>query len=988
MKNEQAAMIKKNVKYTITLALLVAACFLTGCSISFDPPEQSAPVEAGYGRLTIGFTGGQERTVYPSKTFDNYAYTFTRDGGSPQDITPAGGLFTLETGAWTVEVKAYVGVVDAANLAASGTAAFTITEDFTTNVTVILHANETTGSGTFTFAIQFPAGANVETLTLQKLPDLTPNVTLNPAPETASVSGSATNVPAGFYLLTVKLSSGGKQAGLTEAVHIKDKLSTEYTFDFTDDKFYIPAVVTIAAIGGVAAPATGGSPATAITETAQYTGAVTWSDNPVVFAASTTYTATITLTAKTGFTLQGVAADFFTVEGATPVNNPANSGVVTAVFPATAVPIDSPTQGLQFQFIPDSFSYRVIGIGTATDSAINIPSTHNDGNNGEHPVTEIGASAFANADLTGITIPENITTIGAGAFTGCNNLTNITINTDKVTSYNGSAFTNTNNWRTIFPAEGLSVTFNADIGDYAFSGNPDTTKLTSVTIGSGVTSIGERAFFQCAGIISITLPSSLTSIGSRAFYGCKGITDITIPASVTSFDEGAFYQSGLISITLPNTLTSISNSAFYQCSSLASITIPASVMTIGQQAFYGCTNLIGVAFEGNGITGTNFGTNAFPQGSGSGDNLKTAYQNPANGGAGTYTRVSGGDTWTKQSVQTSTPAAADYTFGNLEQVAGSVTAVTITRRTDIPTSTGAVSNIRYNNSPTLPTAAGIYAVTFDVVAATGWNAASGLSAGTLIVVVPTFNDIAEFSAWLDAQPSNLPSAPYTVKLNVSDLGGIANMLTSSGKNISLDLSGSDIDSIGANAFRNCTNLTGISIPENVASIGTDAFTGCNNLTDITINTDKVTSINGATIPENTFNMGLQLATIFPADGLSVTFNANIGNMAFFKCDRLTSITIAEGVTRIGSSAFEQCANLASVSIAASVTTIVSLAFYNCDSLVSVTFEGTIPSSEFSNASGFPGDLRAKFYATDTANGTPGTYTRASTSATAWTKQTP
>jgi len=251
-----------------------------------------------------------------------------------------------------------------------------------------------------------------------------------------------------------------------------------------------------------------------------------------------------------------------------------------------------------------------------------------------------------------------------------------------------------------------------------------------------------------------------------------------------------------------------------------------------------------------------------------------------------------------------------------------------------------------------------------------------------------FTNAADFTTWLADQQPNSSSNPYKVKLNVSDLGGVGTALSANNtKYVSLDLSGSTgVTEIASNAFLSCTGLTGISIPENVASIGAGAFTGCNNLTDITINTDKVTSINGATIPENTFNMGLQLATIFPADGLSVTFNANIGNFAFFKCDRLTSITIAEGVTRIGSSAFEQCVNLASVSISASVTTIVNNAFYTCDSLVSVTFEGTIPSSEFSNASGFPGDLRAKFYATDTANGTPGTYTRASTSATAWTKQ--
>jgi hypothetical protein len=87
---------------------------------------------------------------------------------------------------------------------------------------------------------------------------------------------------------------------------------------------------------GVAKPVAGSAAVTTITATSQYTGAVTWA--PALtdgkFAVSTAYTATITLTAKEGFTFEGVAANFFTVANAT-ATNPANSGVVTAVFPAT-----------------------------------------------------------------------------------------------------------------------------------------------------------------------------------------------------------------------------------------------------------------------------------------------------------------------------------------------------------------------------------------------------------------------------------------------------------------------------------------------------------------------------------------------------------------------------------------------------------------------------------------------------------------------------
>jgi hypothetical protein len=99
-----------------------------------------------------------------------------------------------------------------------------------------------------------------------------------------------------------------------------------------------PTAVSIKAIPGVTPPVTGATPVTAITETAQYTGTVSWSPASSTFTGPVVYTATITLTAKPGFTLSGVTANFFTVAGATTMSNAANSGVVTAAFPATAAP--------------------------------------------------------------------------------------------------------------------------------------------------------------------------------------------------------------------------------------------------------------------------------------------------------------------------------------------------------------------------------------------------------------------------------------------------------------------------------------------------------------------------------------------------------------------------------------------------------------------------------------------------------------------------
>jgi hypothetical protein len=94
--------------------------------------------------------------------------------------------------------------------------------------------------------------------------------------------------------------------------------------------------ISVAAISGVTAPVQGATPVTTTTAGTGYTGTVSWSGSPATYALATTYTATITLTPTSGYTLTGVAANFFTVAGATTDTNSANSGVITAVFPATA----------------------------------------------------------------------------------------------------------------------------------------------------------------------------------------------------------------------------------------------------------------------------------------------------------------------------------------------------------------------------------------------------------------------------------------------------------------------------------------------------------------------------------------------------------------------------------------------------------------------------------------------------------------------------
>ena len=243
-------------------------------------------------------------------------------------------------------------------------------------------------------------------------------------------------------------------------------------------------------------------------------------------------------------------------------------------------------------------------------------------------VTSIGNSAFSYCfGLTSITLPEGITNIGGAAFVGCYGLTSITIPAG-VTSIGNAAFNGCSGLTSLVLPEGVTSIGNSafdgcsgltslvlpegvtSIGNYAFSYSG----LTSITLPEGVTSIGDYAFYSCSGLTSITIPASVTSVSNGAFSLCSGLTSITIPASVTSIGNYAFkYCSGLTSITIPASVTSVSNGAFSYCSGLTSLSLPAGVTSIGDYAFYNCSGLTSISIPA-GVT--SIGQSAFSDCSG------------------------------------------------------------------------------------------------------------------------------------------------------------------------------------------------------------------------------------------------------------------------------------------------------------------------------------------------------------------------------------
>lgn len=130
------------------------------------------------------------------------------------------------------------------------------------------------------------------------------------------------------------------------------------------------------------------------------------------------------------------------------------------------------------------------------------------------------------------------------------------------------------------------------IGEYAFYNYNDTYIITSISIPSTVTSIGNSAFYRCSGLTELNIPNSVITIGSNALMYCNGLTSVTLSGALTSIGAAAFAGcSRLKNVVIPDAVTSIGNNAFASCSNLTNLTIGKSVSSIDYYAFGDCSQL-------------------------------------------------------------------------------------------------------------------------------------------------------------------------------------------------------------------------------------------------------------------------------------------------------------------------------------------------------------------------------------------------------------
>lgn len=481
--------------------------------------------------------------------------------------------------------------------------------------------------------------------------------------------------------------------------------------------------------------------------------------------------------------------------------------------------------------------------------------------------------------VTTITLPKNVTKIGAYAFDGLSALKKVTIN-GSVTEVGPSAFYNCK-------------------------------KLTTISLPKTVKTIGPYAFYGCSSLTSFVVPENVTTIENYTFYNCTALANITFGSKVKEFRYGAFsgtkwltnqrnkYSSHLVlvngvlvdgvmyaskSLTIPSNVTAIADDAFYGNNTITSVTVPKTAKSIGTYAFAYCRSLSSVSIASSV---THVGYNAFA----------------------------------------STPWLTNKQKSNPLVVVNGILidAYTTKGAVKVPSTVKTIGEgaFRYNNNVTsVSIPSSVKLIEDGAFYSCGKLKTATISSGVTTIGTEAFNNCAAL------ETCTLPSSVKTI-------GDRAFYYCTALKQIVIP---SSVTSIGDYAYYYCKNATKITLPKTAIKVGNYAFNSCSSVTSLTVPAKAtlgdycfayMSALKTLTFESGRTNLGFY--SFSSNNSLTdVTLPASLKTIdvgAFYYSGSLKSIYLPKNLESIKAYAFSSCSNLEKVFTHANLKSISPLAFY-------------------------------------------------------------
>lgn len=566
------------------------------------------------------------------------------------------------------------------------------------------------------------------------------------------------------------------------------------------------------------------------------------------------------------------------------------------------------------------------------------------------------------SNLTEISLPESIRSIGAQAFYNCTGLRSVSMG-DSVTTIGDEAFYNCEGLTDMDLSAGI-----LELGSDVFYNNPWLNRMeydNYVKYVGSVAYLADKEGIANDGVKSIVIKDGTTALGKGLLENCR-LTSVELPSSLKSLGECSLRDNAFTTLNLPDELEIIGHSAFADCDELTSITIPEKVRFIGSTAFGGCSSLVRFTFNAENaeiyyVNDYSMQTiqldravNVLPSNvvrASIGEKVKkipsSLFNNCTNLG--------------RFEMGASVEEIGDYAFQNCT----SLNAIDLSHvkkigdyafvgcsleSADLSGAQEIGYNAFYRNQAL---------TSLKVGGNIGESAFGNCSYLSELVILPTvrsignnafMNCISIVAADLSSVEEIRESAFYNC-YELKDVVSLANARivdNSAFYGCALkDVDLSRADTIGSGAFMNNTSLVSAKLN---GVIGSEAFYGCSSLESVEMN-DDISEIGtkafygcyNLPVYDNVIYAGNYVVGVaaYTPDYTVREGTRWIGEEAFKGCTYMVSVSLPQSLQQIRTSAFRDCSSLVSVDIPDGVSLVGENAFNGCTSLKHVTLPGKI-----------------------------------------------